>query len=58
MSVIRKWYCTCQGKPLELPYVERLEDEPGEPVCQFCGATPSSDPRHTITFRDKEDWDD
>lgn len=58
MTLIRKWYCNCKGKPLELVFVEPLEDEPGEPACRYCGATPSSDPRHTITFKDKEEWDD
>ena len=58
MTVTRRWYCTCRGKPLELAYVETLEDEPAEPACQRCGATPSSDPRHTIVFRDKEERDD
>ncbi len=56
MTVIRKWYCTCTGKPVELTYVETLEDEPAEPACESCGATPSSDPRHTVSFQDKEEW--
>ncbi|MCK4536028.1 MAG: hypothetical protein KAT93_03390 [Desulfuromonadales bacterium] len=58
MTVTRKWYCTCSGKPLELANVETMEDEPDEPTCQLCGATQSSDPRHTIIFKDKEEWDD
>lgn len=58
MSVTRKWYCTCRGEPVELPYLESLEDEPVEPTCPRCGASPSSDPRHTITFKDREEWDD
>lgn len=57
MSVYRKWYCTCTGKPVELDYEETLEEE-GEPYCDRCGATPSSDPKQTIIFRDVEDWED
>jgi len=58
MSLHRKWYCSCRGKPLELSVVEIVEDEPVEPVCQRCGASPSSDPRHTITYKDQEKWED
>lgn len=57
MDVTRKWFCRCSGKPVELPFVEVAEEEPVEPACSLCGATPSSDPRKTITFIDKEDWD-
>jgi len=58
MSIYRKYYCSCSGKPVELVPVETGEDEPGEAACRQCGATPSSDPRHTVTYRDIEDWDD
>ena len=41
-----------------LTYDEILEDEPVVPVCEFCGASPSSDPKKTIIYRDEENWDD
>lgn len=56
MTVYRKWYCSCRGKPLELTALETGEDEPVEAVCERCGASPSSDPRHTISYRDVENW--
>jgi hypothetical protein len=58
MDVYRKWYCTCSGKPLELSY-DHSEDEEdvGEPACERCGATPSSDPKRTISYKDVEEWD-
>ena len=58
MTIYRKWYCNCRGKPLELSTVENAEDEPVEPICERCGASPSSDPRHTISCQDMENWDD
>jgi len=58
MSVYRKWFCTCTGKPVELNYDEILAEEGGEPFCEYCGATPSSDPKHTIIYKDVESWDD
>ncbi len=58
MTIYRKYYCSCDGKPVELTSVETSEDEPVEAACQHCGATPSSDPRQTITYRDIDDWDD
>lgn len=58
MTTYRKWYCSCRGKALELSVVETADDEPAEPACQRCGASPSSDPRHTISYRDVENWDD
>jgi hypothetical protein len=35
-----------------------VEDEPLEPACRRCGATPSSDPKKTITFREVDTWED
>ncbi|MBE0577059.1 MAG: hypothetical protein IH613_14335 [Desulfuromonadales bacterium] len=58
MTIYRKWYCSCRGKPLELTAVETVEDEPVEPTCERCGASPSSDPRHTISYRDVDNPDD
>lgn len=58
MTISRKWYCSCRGKPAELSTLETAEDEPIEPTCQRCGASPSSDPKHTISFKDIESWDD
>ncbi len=58
MDVFRKWYCTCTGKPIELAFEGPPEEEPAEPVCPRCGASPSSDPRRTVTYRDIPDWED
>ena len=58
MTIYRKWYCNCRGKPVELAAVETAEDEPIEPACPRCGASPSSDPRHTISYRDENTWED
>ncbi len=58
MSVYRKWYCTCKGKPVELEYQEISEDERGEPACRYCGASQSSDPKHSVIYREIEDWED
>ena len=61
MSVYRKWFCTCTDKPVELSYEKLLEGEEGEkaePFCKRCGATPSSDPKRTVVYRDVEDWED
>jgi hypothetical protein len=52
MIVERKWFCDCAGQPRELMVMENAEDESGEPTCPRCGASPSSDPRHTVSFRD------
>lgn len=57
MDIYRKWYCTCTGKPIELEAQELGEDEPLEPTCRRCGATPSSDPKKTVTAREIEDWE-
>jgi hypothetical protein len=59
MTIYRKWFCTCSGQRVELNYNQVLEEEEGgEPYCERCGATPSSDPRRTIIYRDVEEWDD
>jgi hypothetical protein len=60
MEVFRKWLCVCTGKPIELIYDKPTieDDEVGEPSCLKCGATPSSDPRHTIIFRDEQQWEE
>jgi hypothetical protein len=52
MIVERKWFCSCAGNPRELVIVESAEDESGEPACPRCGASPSSDPKRTLSFRD------
>ena len=52
MDTIRRWYCKCRGNPIELTFADPLEEELGEPVCNRCGASPSSDPKRTISFRD------
>jgi len=57
MDVYRKWFCTCTGKPVELAFVETQEEEDGEPACERCGATPSSDPKHTVIYRDEKEWE-
>ena len=59
MDVYRKWFCNCTGAPVELIYENALdtEEDVGEPVCEVCGATPSSDPKRTVTYRDVEEWD-
>lgn len=54
MVVERIWYCSCAGRPRELVIVETAEDEAGEPTCPRCGASPSSDPKQTISYRDEE----
>lgn len=54
MIVERIWFCTCSETPRELVVVDNAEGEPGEPTCPRCGASPSSDPKHTVGFRDEE----
>ena len=58
MDVSRRWYCNCSGEKVELSYHPGLdEDDVGEPACDRCGATPSSDPKKTIVFKDVKDWE-
>ena len=52
METTRKWYCCCRGTPLELTFEDPLEEEQGEPTCSRCGASPSADPKKTISFQD------
>jgi hypothetical protein len=56
MDINRKWFCTCTGTPVELSFKE-TEEEIGEPACDRCGATPSSDPKHTVIYRDEKQWE-
>lgn len=57
MSVYRRWFCACTGKPEELIYDQLPEEETlGEPICERCGASPSSDPKRTLSFRDEEEF--
>jgi len=58
MEILRIWYCSCSGKPLELENDAHLEEEEHEPVCPRCGASPSSDPKHSISFRDQDTRDE
>lgn len=58
MSVYRQWFCECSGAPRELVFDPRVEDDSLEPTCPRCGATPSSDPKHTIRYADHEDHSD
>ena len=52
MESVRKWYCNCRGKPLELTVEDPLEEEQSEPTCSRCGASPSADPKRTISYHD------
>jgi len=58
MAIIRKWYCSCRGTAVELSVVDPLDDEAGEPTCPRCGASASSDPRKTVSYRDVDDQED
>ena len=59
MTITRKWYCNCSGKPRELSSEKLMEEEEAaEPFCPRCGATPSSDPKKSLSFRDEESWKD
>ncbi|SHI90492.1 hypothetical protein SAMN02745165_01085 [Malonomonas rubra DSM 5091] len=58
MTVYRQWFCKCSGKALELVGDPHIEEESLEPTCPRCGATPSSDPKHTISFKDRDNYSD
>ena len=58
MTVYRQWFCKCSGKKLELVNDHYVEEDSLEPTCPRCGATPSSDPKRTISFTDREDHSD
>ena len=58
MTVHRQWFCNCQGKQRELVVDSYIEEDSLEPTCPRCGATPSSDPKRTISFVDREDQAD
>ncbi|RMF47362.1 MAG: hypothetical protein D6751_02940 [Deltaproteobacteria bacterium] len=51
-DVERRYFCNCTGKPIELIPVETEEEEVFDLICQRCGASPSSDPKHTISYQD------
>lgn len=51
-DVERRYFCNCTGKPIELIPVETEEEGTLDLICQHCGASPSSDPKHTISFKD------
>ena len=55
MPTYRQWFCNCRGTPRELVPDPLVEEDSLEPTCPYCGATPSSDPRHTISYLDHED---
>jgi len=52
IDVERRYFCNCSGKPIELVPVEADEEGRLDLICERCGASPSSDPRHTIFYRD------
>jgi hypothetical protein len=58
MAGYRKWFCHCKGQPRELVPDPHVEEDSLEPACPICGATPSSDPKHTISYKDYEDYSD
>ena len=58
MTVYRQWFCECSGKLRELVSDPYVEEDSLEPTCPRCGASPSSDPKHTIRFCDQEDFSD
>jgi hypothetical protein len=58
MSVYRQWFCNCNGKQRELVADPYVEEDSLEPACPRCGATPSSDPKRTISYVEREDHAD
>ncbi|MCW8860095.1 MAG: hypothetical protein OQK97_10420 [Deltaproteobacteria bacterium] len=58
MTNYRQWFCSCQGSPRELVSDPFVEEDSLEPTCPRCGATPSSDPKHSITYIDHENHSD
>jgi hypothetical protein len=58
MTVYRQWFCNCHGLPQQLDSEVLYDHEAIEPACKYCGATPSSDPKKMLSFRDQEEWDD
>ncbi len=58
MTVYRQWFCDCNGTLHELEPDAHLEEDAAEPACPRCGATPSSDPKHTIRYVDRENYSD
>ena len=58
MTLQRQWFCNCQGKIRELVADPYVEEDSLEPACPICGATPSSDPKHTISYRDRDEHAD
>lgn len=58
MTVYRQWFCNCDGKKRHLISDPYVEEDSLEPACPRCGATPSSDPKHTVNFVDREDQAD
>jgi len=58
MTAHRRWYCNCSGAQRELVADPYVEEDTLEPTCPLCGATPSSDPKHTINYTDHDDHAD
>lgn len=57
MDNFRIYYCNCTGKQVQMVYEATFGEEPdevSEPHCPKCGATPSSDPKHVVSFHDQE----
>jgi len=55
MPTLRQWFCSCTGKKRELVMDPHVEEDSLEPTCPRCGATPSSDPRRTISYRELDE---
>lgn len=52
MGGYTKWFCNCKGSPRELVLDPHVEEDSLEPTCPVCGATPSSDPRRTLSSQE------